>query len=146
MNENSLIENILSNYDSKPINIYQLSKQLGWTYGKTERKINKLIQEGRVYFSYNIENGRMVRHLSLKPLKSRDEINVIQDKVDVNTLQEAFKHLYGIFKTLKAIKKDPTNGLLKYCKDNNLDPMKIINLLDETWRACSDNDHYEQDV
>ncbi|MHA1681846.1 MAG: hypothetical protein ACTSUE_12620 [Promethearchaeota archaeon] len=123
-------------------NVYQISKILGWSYGKTERKISSLIGSGRLYTMQNIENGRSVRYISRNPI-SYNGASAGGKAGENHVLVKAYRHLYGIFKKLSDIKHDPTPGLISYCEENALDPPVIIRLLDEARKYLEERSQAE---
>lgn len=135
------IKDKLANKDFK--GIYSLSKEMNWSYGKTERRVNKLLKSGEIFSSIDIENGRTVRILSLEPVEE-DKINVLNPADDneisysdnFSLFKRAFKHLYGVFLELKAAPKiDPTVGLLNYCKAHpEVEMDMLLKLLDDAWK------------
>ncbi|MBD3186477.1 hypothetical protein GF325_06595 [Candidatus Bathyarchaeota archaeon] len=127
----------LSNGD--PRNIYQLSKTLGWSYGKTERRVARLIEAGVLHSRHSMENGRSVHRVSVDPIvpaggSSNDvendgSVQLLKD--GARSIMEAFLHLHGIFSKLPRMKIDPTPGLIDYCKEAGMEPSTVIMLLDK---------------
>ncbi|MHA1370206.1 MAG: hypothetical protein ACTSWN_13890 [Promethearchaeota archaeon] len=81
-----------------------LKNSLGWSYGKTERKVARLAEQDELYSKYRFEKGRMIKLISIKPISEfSNEIRERSNNIskDYEILQEGFMHLYGIFKELK---------------------------------------------
>jgi predicted transcriptional regulator len=121
-----------------PISVYELSKNAKWSYGKTERMVNNLLQKGIINSQSRIQEGRNVKLLSLHPFREekpedQHSINLSSSRSVVpEPLKNAFLQLYDIFKELNAIGLDPTPALLSYGKKQGIDPEAIIALLDNT--------------
>jgi hypothetical protein len=113
------------------ISIYDLSQLAGWTYGRMQQKVTRLIEAGQVYWIYGQENGRTVKLLSAHPF-SPEEIspNKSTTSPECDTIRVAFRHLYGVFKELKDNGLDPTDGLISYCEKQGLEPKNLVDLLD----------------
>lgn len=113
-----------------PSSIYDLARALGWSYGKTERHVKGLIAAGKLHTSFTTRGNRAVRLVSTVPIEMPPSIVPEGASRDSFEVQEAFKHLYGVFKELKSVHVDPTRGLLAYCERVKLDPPALIALLD----------------
>nr|MDO8111849.1 hypothetical protein [Candidatus Sigynarchaeota archaeon] len=127
--ESQSIIGVVSAHDR--LNIYALSRILRWSYGRTERKVVDLIKTGKVFSRTHVNGGRNVKMLSIKPFPP-EEIGKERDQKTpaLIMLQDAFKHLYGIFLELKKIGINPRPALLSYCKDLNKDPNELMKSFD----------------
>ncbi|MHA1700001.1 MAG: hypothetical protein ACTSWN_14265 [Promethearchaeota archaeon] len=125
------IKNALEKH--KTLNVYELSRILGWSYGKTERKISWLVQNGEIYSIYKNKNGRNVKLLSLTPInETSTDASGSNSNEDHEIVKKAFLHLYGIFKELKHVKIDPTKALLSYATSQGIDYKELIDLFDKS--------------
>ena len=124
---------------TRSTSIYDLSRVLKWSYGKTERKVKALLDAGKLHSTLTTRNNRTVRLLSVTPLEGTAH-QVATGKegktADAPELRDAFKHLYGIFKELKNVSVDPTRGLISYCERENMDPATLIAMLDRAGKAA----------
>jgi hypothetical protein len=114
------------------ISVYDLSQLAGWTYGRVQQKVAKLIKAGQVYSIYGQENGRTVKLLSAHPFSSGG-MQPFENPAypESNTVREAFKHLYGVFREFNENGLDPTDSLIFYCKKQGLEPKDLVDLLDK---------------
>ncbi|MEX2681253.1 MAG: hypothetical protein Q6373_006610 [Candidatus Sigynarchaeota archaeon] len=94
------------------INVYSLADRLHWSYGKTERLVDQLVKRGMIFSAVNIVNGRVVKKLSIHPIKE----SYVPDQTDFKELKDAFLHLYGVFGELDT--SISTRGLVAYCTKN----------------------------
>lgn len=121
---NLVVDTIAGN---QKVNIYQLSKILDWSYGKTQQTVDHLIKSGKIHASYQNSRGRRVKLLSTKPIEmTRAPTNEANNEIIL-----AYKHLYGIFKELKGAKIDPTPGLLAYAEKHDMEPKNLVSILDK---------------
>lgn len=62
--EHSELELLKTLHASDGSSLYTLSKALNWSYGKTERAVNRLLEKGLVKSEHKIENGRAQKIIS----------------------------------------------------------------------------------
>jgi len=61
------------------ISVYELSKQLGWSIGKINHHVNKLIKDGVISNSIKTDNNRTKRSLKAKDWKEFISSEVLED-------------------------------------------------------------------
>ncbi len=92
MAESDLLKTIHSNPSRS---IYELSKLLSWSYGKTQQAVQRLIEKGLIETKQEIRNNRLCALISEVPAAKLIDFR----EAELKLMQDYLRKVAGIYKT-----------------------------------------------